>query len=63
MGSNFADGPTSVTVKVDGYGVVKVPAISLSPDQARHLATTRFTEHPDVRLLCLSPTFADCYRL
>ena len=31
--------PTRINVMVDGYGRVDAPAISLSPAQARHLAT------------------------
>jgi len=31
--------PTIVKVRVDGKGIVEAPAISLTPDQARHLAT------------------------
>jgi hypothetical protein len=31
--------PTRVKVMVDGYGAVDAPAIALTPDQARHLAT------------------------
>lgn len=31
--------PTQVKVVVDGYGAVDTPAIALTPDQARHLAT------------------------
>ena len=30
--------PTRVEVTLDGYGTVDAPAISLTPDQARHLA-------------------------
>jgi hypothetical protein len=31
--------PTRVKVVVDGYGTVDAPAISLTADQVRHLAT------------------------
>jgi len=31
--------PTRVKVMVEGYGVVDAPAIALTQDQARHLAT------------------------
>jgi uncharacterized metal-binding protein len=31
--------PTRVKVMVDGYGAVDAPAIALTPDQARRLAT------------------------
>jgi hypothetical protein len=31
--------PTRVRVMVDGYGAIDAPAITLTPDQARHLAT------------------------
>jgi hypothetical protein len=35
----FRGCPTSVKVRVDGFGTVEAPAISLTPEQARHLAT------------------------
>lgn len=35
--------PTRVKVVVDGYGTIDAPAISLTPNQARRLAT-RITE-------------------
>jgi hypothetical protein len=31
--------PMHVNVKLDGYGTIDAPAISLTPKQARHLAT------------------------
>jgi hypothetical protein len=31
--------PTRVKVTLDGYGTLDAPAISLTPSQARHLAT------------------------
>jgi uncharacterized protein YjeT (DUF2065 family) len=31
--------PTRVNVKLEGYGTIEAPAISLTPKQARHLAT------------------------
>ena len=31
--------PTTARVEIDGYGLVEAPAILLTQDQARHLAT------------------------
>jgi len=31
--------PTSIKVKVDGFGLIEAPAILLNVEQARHLAT------------------------
>ena len=34
----FRGCPTRIRVTLDGYGTVDAPAISLTPNQARHLA-------------------------
>ena len=41
----------SVEVKLDGHGTIEAPAILISPDQARHLAT-QITE-------CLGPEYGN----